>query len=46
MKYFITALPMLFGVEIISWMCLVVLSVYVLFDFCKAAGRSRGDWND
>jgi len=45
-KYLITALPMLFGVEIISWLCLVVLSVFVLFDFCKAAGRSRGDWND
>ena len=44
MKYFITALPMLFGVEIISMLCLVVLSVFVLFDLCKAAGE-RGDWN-
>jgi len=44
MKYFITALPMLFGVEILSLMCLVVLSVFVMIDLCKAAGE-RGDWN-
>ena len=44
MKYFITELPMLFGVEIISMLCLVVLSVFVMIDLCKAAGE-RGDWN-
>ena len=45
MKYFLTALPMLFGVEILSMLCLVILSVFVLYDLCKAAGKNRGDWD-
>lgn len=39
MKYIITALPMLLCVEVISWLCLVVLGLFVIADLQKAAER-------
>lgn len=39
MKYIITALPMLLCVEVISWMCLVILGLFVIADLQKAAER-------
>lgn len=39
MKYIITALPMLMCVEVISWMCLLVIGVFVIADLQKAAER-------
>lgn len=39
MKYIITALPMLMCVEVISWLCLVILGLFVIADLQKAAER-------
>lgn len=39
MKYIIMALPMLLCVEVISWLCLVILGVFVIADLQKAAER-------
>lgn len=39
MKYIFAALPMILCVEVISWLCLVILGVFVIADLQKAAER-------
>ena len=46
MKYLICGFPMLFGVELISWLCLFVIVVFALIDLAKAVDKEKGarDW--
>lgn len=39
MKYIFTALPMLMCVEVISWICLLIIGVFIFADLAKAAER-------
>lgn len=39
MKYLLTALPMLAGIEVVSWLCLILITAYILCDIAKAAER-------
>ena len=41
MKYFIAFLPMLFGVEVLSWMCLVTIAVFGLWDLLVAIEKEK-----
>lgn len=39
MKYLWAFLPMLLGVELLSWLCLCVMAVFGIYDIIKHAPR-------
>ena len=41
MKYLAVGVPMLFGVEVLSWICLFLLCVFALYDLCIAIDREK-----
>ena len=45
MKYLVCALPMLFGNEVISWVCLAVLAIVFVCDLTlKIEKEKDGRW--
>lgn len=42
MKYVVCALPMLFGIEVLSWLCLMVLAVMALLDLAIKVDEEKG----
>ena len=42
MKYVCCALPMLFGIEVLSWLCLVVLAIMGIFDLALKIDEEKG----
>lgn len=42
MKYVICTLPMLFGIEVLSWLCLVVVAVMALIDLALKIDDEKG----
>ena len=42
MKYVVMCAPLLFGVEVLSWLCLAAIAVCGLYDLCVAIDREKG----
>lgn len=43
MKYVVCAAPMLFGVEVLSWICLAVIAVIGMCDLMLKIDEEKGD---
>ena len=41
MKYLCVGLPMLFGIEVLSAICLFVIGVFALYDLCIAIDKEK-----
>lgn len=42
MKYVLCALPMLFGVEVLSWFCLAVIAIVAVCDLAIKIEEEKG----
>lgn len=42
MKYAVCVLPMFFGIEVLSWICLVLITVIGLYDLALKIDEEKG----
>ena len=42
MKYVCMALPMLFGIEVLSWICLALIAVFGIYDLALKIDEEKG----
>jgi len=42
MKYIVCVLPMLFGIEVLSWLCLLIIAVMGILDLALKIDEEKG----
>lgn len=43
MKYAVVAAPMLFGVEVLSWICLAILATFAILDLALKIDEEKNE---
>lgn len=43
MKYVVAAAPMLFGIEVLSWICLAILATFAILDLALKIDEEKND---